>query len=405
MQLVNKRPTRQRYHETLTDNTSDEWKNLLSQSEETNLPMEVLLRKKTGDPEPGMPVSALYDMMAREDIYPGSSWSRPAQTVKEATSTPLKLNLQLAHWDKLFHDRIWGKPSDLHSFAQTVDQLVPGSIYRPYSDGREVINRNRRTPEIRLEQIVGEVITQSDDLIRASGFTVDGGLQTLVEVPENETFPEVMFTVDQDASGMKKVGFSLSSSREAKFREQYVQTVDRVVEQIADLQATALTNEGVKLIMDEAPSRNGVLANTIEGLTNLATSSENGYAVDTILMHVDKFRTLVPILQRLGGSDQPLPVGAEARVPGIFGSIEILNNTQRATRYGYFTGPNAAVVGLGTNDAVAFPVATTLDMYQQTQGMVDEEAYYVPNQKWTRVISMIYGYKCYDVNGIDRRTA
>ena len=401
--MSNQRPTRARYHQTLTDKTSNEWKNLLSESEETNLPMEVLLRKKSGDPEPGMPVSALYDMMAREDIYPGSSWSRPALTVKEATSTPLKLNLQLAHWDKLFHDRIWGKESDSRAFAQTVDQLVPGSIYRPYSDGREVINRNRRTPEVRLEQIVGEVITQSDDLIRASGFTVDGGLQTLVEVPENGDFPEVMFTVDQDASGMKKVGFSLSSSREAKFREQYVQTVDRVVEQIADLQATALTNEGAGLIVLEAPSPSARLANSVAALTELATSSVNGYAIDTVLMHVDKFRNMVPVLQRLGGSDYPLPADANARVPGLFGAIEILNNTQRATRYGYFTSANATAVGLGVNDLVAFPVGSTLDMYQQTQGMVDEEAYYVPNQKWTRVISMIYGFKCYDVNGIDLR--
>ena len=365
--------------------------------------MEVLLRKKSGDPEPGMPVSALYDMMAREDIYPGSSWSRPAQTVKEATSTPLKLNLQLAHWDKLFHDRIWGQPNDSHVFAQTVDQLVPGSIYRPYNDGREPINRARRTPEVRLEQIVGNVITQSDDLIRASGFTVDGGLQTLVEVPENETFPEVMFTVDQDASGMKKVGFSLSSSREAKFKEQYTQTVDRVVEQIADLQATALTNEGAKLILDEAPSAATALANTVAGLTELATSSQNGYGIDTVLMGVGRFRTLVPVLQRLGGSDYPLSADQAARVPGIFGSIEILNNTQRATRYGYFNDANRDAIGLGS-DLIAFPVATTLDMYQQTQGMVDEEAYYVANQKWTRVISMIYGFKIYDVNGIVHRS-
>ena len=398
-------PSRAQYHQALADKNSTAWNDLRDEGKDRSLPMEVLLRKKCGGQEQGMPFNVLDDMLARENIYADSSWTKPAQKVGENIDTPFRANLTFARWDKLFHSRIWN-PDAEQQWAETVDETVPGSIYRPYTEDRGIVNRRRRTPEIRIEQIVGQVISQESDLIRGNGFTVEGGLATLVETSESSDFPEVSFTVDQNASGMKKVGFALKQSRESRFRDTYMQTIDRVIVQIADLQATSLTHEGLTLIHGAYNSAEwgvaGSLGENIADIIEINTSAVNGYSLDTLIMDLDTFRDYVLGLTRMNvatGTTEALPVGAENRVPGLFGSVEVLNALQNASRIGYTTG-TPAQVGIPAGAKLGFDRMTTLDFYQQTQGMVDEEVYKIENQEWVKVQSMIYGMKIYDRNGI-----
>ena len=416
-QVYNK-PSRALYHQTLSDPNSGAWTDLKQMGSETNLPMEVLLRKKCGPIENGMPGNVLYDMMAREEIYPASSWTRPALKVEDCLNTPFRANLLFAHWDKLFHQTLWRNSEGTKGaqFAQTADQLTPGSVYRPYGD-LPVINRRRRTPLIRIEQLVADVITQEDDLIRATGFTVDGGLERLVKVPESGDFPEVSFTVDQDASGMKKVGISLKQSRESKFREAYVQTVNDVVMQIAELQATALTTECLTDIYqawDATENPVKAIASSAAGLVRLATEIENGYAPDTIVMlrgEYENFALAAAFLNHSGSNVQALPVGAENRAPGMFSQFQSLNEVESSFRYGFVTSDQATTASTDSNGRMgatawtgtrklAFDSSSTINMHQQAQGMVDEEVYMVPTQDYIRVISFIYGLKLRTRQGI-----
>lgn len=392
------------YHRALTDGEGNAWSELKAEAKATGLPMEVLLRKKTKPAESGSPANVLLDYMSREDMYPEPSWTKAALTVGDCINTPFRANLLFSYWDKVFHNAIWGHHPP-QTFAQTNDELVPGSIYRPYAEGREVVNRARRTPQIVLNDIIASVITQTDDMVRGNGFTVDGGLETLMEIPEGGDFPEISFTLDQTASGMKKVGFSLTNSRESKFREQYVQTTNRVIEQVADLQAIAMTNEALKLIYDARDTTvnpDTSVTEDIDGLIDIVTDSENGYARDTAVMARTQFRAMARALLRLSSSttEQALPTDAEGRLPGFFGANVVLNDIQRVMRWGYLNEANRAAIGIPAGNMLTFPVGTTLDMYQQANGMVDEEAYMVKTQDWTRVISMIYGFKVYDRNGI-----
>ena len=409
MVITNQRESRPKYHAALSDKSSGAWNDLKAEGLARKLPLEAVLRKKCDGPVSGMPQNILYDFMAREDMLPGSSFTKPAMKVEECIDSPFRANLLFAHWDRLYHDSFWNKAdrngSEPRTYAQTVDELEAGSIYRPYGDTREVINRNRRTPDIALSQVIAGVTTQADDLIRGTGFTVDGSAGNIVVVPERGDFPEVAFTLDQDASGMQKIGISLASSRESKLKESYVQTVDRVVTQIAAMQESVLSVQAIKQIFDARTSTSVVpnVENNIQGIVTAATSAENGYRIDTAIMGLTKFRDwAIALYGRITttATDRVGPVGADDRVPGLFGPTSILNDLNGGMAIGFLRDTDRTTVGLSATDILGFDRSATLDFYQQMQGMVDEETYMVPTQEWKRVISMIYGQKIFDRNGI-----
>lgn len=402
--------SRGKLHGALKGKNSDAWKELKAEATERNLPFEAILRKKAAGPEDGAPSNVLYDMMAREGILPGSSLIRPAITVGECLNTPFRANLLFAHWDRLYHDTFWGVAnrngiSATRTYASTADALEPGSIYRPYTESRDIVNRNPRTPDIALSQLIAQVITQSGDLVRGTGFTVDGSAGNLVVVPERGDFPEIAFVTDQDASGMQKIGIKLASSREARLRENYVQTVDRVVQQVAQLQERHLAINAAKQIFDARdnttnPKVTGVGEN-LSGIITVNTSAKNGYRLDTLVMGLTQFRSwmnaLVTKASTTANATQP---GTENRVPGLFGSTEIMNDLQNGSRVGYFQDADITTIGLAAGELLGFDRGMTLDFYQQSQGMVDEETYLVETQEWKRVISMIYGQKIFDNKSI-----
>ena len=398
--------SRGQFRDELTNKNSTAWEDLKAEGLETGLPMEALLRKKCGPPEQNRPSNIIYDFMSREEMYPGSSRVRPALTVGQCINTPFRANLMFAHWDKTYDDQFWAKANrngGTQQFATSVDELPPGSIYRPYGEqrGGEVLNRQRRIPDIALSQIISGTVVQATDLIRGSGFTVQDSAGNLITVPEMGDFPEINFTTDQDASGMQKIGVKLKSSRESKFRESLVQTVDRVVAQVAAMQEHNLSVAALQQIYgtwnNNGRSKITGISENIDGIIDIATRSINGYSIDTLIMNRAQMRqwlaTLVTLPASSANATQP---GTENRVPGLFGAVEILNDLQAGRRLGYLQDDDASTVGLQTNEMLGFNRMDTLDFYQQAQGMVDEEAYMVPNQSWERVISMIYGQKIWD---------
>ena len=406
MVITTERQGRAKYHAALSDKNSSAWDDLKAEGAQRKLPLEAMLRKKCDAAIPGMPQSVLYDFMAREDMSPGSSWTKPAIKVEECLNTPFRANLLFAHWDRLFHDTFWHKAErntegESRTYAQTVDELEAGSIYRPYGDTREVTNRRRRTPDIALSQVISGVTTQTDDLIRGTGFTVDGSAGNLVVIPERGDFPEIAFTLDQDASGMQKVGIKLVSSRESKLKQSYTQTVDRVIMQVARLQESVLSTNAMKQIYDALQNvKITSVPDNLEGIIQVATSAANGYTLDTLIMRLDQFRQWAKGLYERVGTNQAAPAGIDDRLPGVFGGITILNDLNGGMGIGYVRDNDAGTIGIAPNEMLGFDRASTLDFYQQAQGMVDEETYLVETQEWARVISMIYGQKIWERAGI-----
>ena len=403
---TSQKPTRSKFHAALRDKESSAWSDLKAKGQETNLPMATLLRKECGDPEPGLPENVVYDFMAREGIYPESSFTRPAIKVEDCLNTPFRANLLFSHWDLLYQDRFWGhagRNSDTRTYG-TTDELDAGSIYRPYAD-TPVRNTRSRTPDIALAQLISGVITQAGDLVRGNTFTVDGSAGNLVVIPEKGEFPEIAFQVEQDASGMQKVGVKLSSSKESKLRQSYVQVVDRVVAHVSQLQENQLSINAAKQVYEARDNTNNPkitgVAENINGLIQINTSAKDGYRINRLISNLTQFRMWMATLSALpagaGTASQP---GVESRVPGLFGPISILNDLQSANAMGYFRDADATTVGLQPNEMLGFDQSMTLDFYQQAQGMVDEETYLVPTQEWVRVISMIYGQKIFDRNPI-----
>ena len=406
---MSNRISRGKFHQALSEKNSQAFSELKAKADDKGLPFEAILRKECAGPETGAPENIIYDFMAREQMLPGSSLVRPAIKVEECINTPFRANLLFAHWDRLYNDTFWGEANRNgrpKTYVSTIDETEPGSIYRPYTEARnEILNRNRRTPDIALSQLIAQVITQSDDLVRGTGFTVDGSAGRLVVVPEREEFPEIAFTLDQNGSGMQKIGISLASSRESKLRESYVQTVDRVVQQVAQLQEQQLSIQAAKHIYDAHDAtvnpRQGSVGENLSGIIQVNTSAKNGYRLDTLVMGLTQFRSWVQALvTKAASTANATQPGTENRVPGLFGSTEILNNLQNGSRIGYFQDDDLTTIGLAAGDMLGFDRGITLDFHQQAQGMVDEEEYMVKKQEWTRVISMIYGFRIFDRNSI-----
>lgn len=401
---MDNRKTRATLYRDLSPKGSELWKEFKSRGLKKGLPFETLLRKASQPAEGGELQSVLYDFMNREDMLPESSNVRPALKVEECLNTPFRANLLFAHWDKIYRDTFWRNATrnqNSRSFVSTVDELTPGSIYRPYGDPRPVRNANRRTPDIALADLIAQVVTQDSDMVRGTSFEVDNSAGNLVVVPERGPFPEISFQLDEDSRAMKKIGIQLASSRESKLRESYVQTVDRVIEQVAQLQERALAVQAAKMIYDAwdttvNPIISGVAEN-INGIVQVNTSGKNGYNIDTLIMGKNQFRDWVSALTSIApsGGNASTP-GTENRVPGVFGSVEVLNDLQAGHRIGYFDSADLTTIGLADNRLLGFERGMTLDFYQQTQGMVDEETYLVETQEWKRVISMIYGQKIFD---------
>lgn len=410
----NQKLSRSKYRELLTDKTSTAWQDLKDEGEETNLPFEALLRKKCQKAEPGRPQNVIYDMMASEDMYPGSSRIKPALTVKQCINTPFRANLVFAHWDKLYDDQFQLQANRNSNYTKefasgtgvTADSTVPGSVYRPYGEQRGMVrNKTRRIPDIALAQVISGTTVQATDLIRQTRFEVLDQAGSVVTVPEMGDFPEINFTQEQDAAGMRKIGVRLNSSRESKFREALVSDIDRVIAQVSVMQEHNLTVAAVKQIYD---ARSGAkitgIAKTIRGILDIATRAVNGYSIDTLLMRratmLDWLETQITLPGTITATARPTDPGTENRVGGIFGSIEILNDLQAGNRIGFLQDTDAQTAGILANEMLGWNREDTLDFYQQAQGMVDEEVYMVPNQAWARVISMIYGQKIWDPNSI-----
>ena len=395
--------SRSKLHENLRGKNSQAFKDIKDEAQDRKLPFEAVLRKKADGPESGAPSNIVYDLMAREGILPQQSTIVPSVKVDTCFNTPFRANLLFAHWDKVYDNMFWGQAN--RTLISTTDEMEPGSIYRPYTESRnEVVNRNRISPTIGLSNLIAQTITQEDDLVRGSGFEVDESAGNLVNVSQRGTFPEISFTVDQDASGMQKIGFSLASSREAKLREMYVQQVDRVVEQVAALQEQALAVQAAKQIVgaldtEANPKQTGVPEN-MQGVIQVNTSAKNGYSIDTLIMGQTQFRAWLLALSSLSGPANTTFPGTENRVPGLFGPTRILNPVQNANGIGYFLDDDLTEIGLAAQEMVGFDRASTLDFYMQTRGMVDEEEYLVSTQEWKRVVSMTYGQKIFDRKSI-----
>ena len=406
MSLVISRPTRSSYHAALTDPTSSAWNDLKQKGKETKLPMITLLRKECGEPEPGLPENVVYDFMAREGIYPESSYTRPAITVQECLNTPFRANLLFSHWDLLYQSRFWKQANrnlDVRTYG-TTDELDAGSIYRPYSD-TPVRSTRGRTPSIALAELISGVTTLDTDQIRSNTFTLNDKAGNLIKVPELGVFPEIQFTLQSGSSGMEKVGVKLTTSRESKFRESYVQVVDRVVTQVAQLQETQLAVQAAKQIYDARDNTNNPkitgIPESVGGIIEVNTSAKDGYRIDRLITNLTTFRSWVEVLYaQQPSTGTATQVGTESRVPGLFGPVRIMNDLQSASAIGYFPNDDATTVGLQADELLGFDQSMTLDFFQQAQGMVDEEAYKVETQEWNRVISMIYGQKIFDANSI-----
>ena len=404
--ITNQKPSRSRFHAQLSDPNSSAWKELAAQGKETNLPFETLLRKHCGGPENGMPSNILYDFMAREDIYPADSKVKCSPTMQESLSTPLKANCTYSHWSNLFLDAVFNSSSEKH-LAITSDTGVPGSVFRPFGDLPGLRDANPFVAEISLNQVIGRTITQADDDVRDTSYTEDESIGDLIAVAQSGDFPEIEFTTAQQANTMWKNGFAIKFSKETREKPIYNQAIEDIIVKQGVRLGHAMTNYVLKQIWDAHDATYNPIvsnANTTAGFVKLTTSAKNGFAIDTIVAQKGTYETLVTaLLASSVGSSQPLPVGAETRVPGLLGPVSSMNTLGRPTQIGWVSGDSATAIGgtgFSTAHKLCFDQGQTADLHLKANGMVEEEEYTVRNQEWILVRSIRWLSRIRDRHGI-----
>lgn len=400
----------------------EEWKSnyktFKQNAEDNRLSLAGYLNIISPEPEsPYGPPNALHTLMQKEGLRMEATRHAPASLLQEFMENEERKDLFYADMDDHYDSCFDEYPRSSVRNPASLGQFTAGDPFRPFQD-TPVVERKRKAPRLRLNQIVGVTDTITGVDLRRPEYTTPDINEQMQEVGEGSLIPVATITMGSRNITLKKVALGLRWTYEfARNSEIRVDQLRRWVTNVAIQHEIALVQEGLTMIMatvdGESIHEVGKASNknfTTADITSLLFELDEPYQVDTVVGGPGG------VVSYLGVVGQSTTGGAfldyfQRMHPELVPSPNPLNNIMLPTQYGVVKsniGPaggvransnTLTVTGSNPNDLLLFDSAETLGYIRQLNSETNELDTDPSQQFVTRYLSRYYGFYLNDFNG------
>ena len=388
------------------------------EAKQRKVPLYEVFNIKAPVPEPGYPINALEDLIAREGlvvhdgdaIYEGSTVGDFCEREygQQLLLEYLDMNYERTYQNSIRRSVRQTDPSG--STGYTASQFLAGQPYNPYMDQpmREDV---MLAPQIPPNMLLSRTVTISDDQIRKPRYTTPEGEETMVPLAAGAQIPVSVVTLETSDAEIKKVGLGLGLTDEFLGNSNRVAAAAIWVSRVAVRHLIAVSREIVNAMLDHAAElvadgdnsrvMTGVAKN-LDGIIDLNFEFEEPYAITTLIANKATAKDWVKAVVASGltttdvGDFAPYAPG---RFSDLFGSIRLLNQSSAPTGLGYIEGTK-----LVNNQMIALDARTTVVMYRHARGSINERERIANRQMEARYLTERYGVDVDEPNSYKRVT-